>query len=293
MKTKKFDVYCRVPIFMVMLLEERMREFGFRNKAEIILYMVERYIEWKTSRTCSKAVLKIFSDMPRHVDKIVVKADRATLIFKMEREKYETFTRLIIEDGFDARNYFIMAVITAMIIAPPRFLRELSDEINDCGISPVKKDKMDFTTYVSELQYDFLRQKATSANLTVPGLIRLALGVFFRVSNGEASLPVSVTDTVLEVLDMKGSTVKRFNRERTVHLNVTAEEKDKIFDLILKYRIPGARELTRRLVLFFIKSNNLTDEREDDPGEDDNVFKDINFDHMVRRDYARSIYSLN
>ena len=152
---EKFDVYCRVPVFMSMLLEERLGEFGFKDKANTILYMVERYLYSKTPGACSLAVRKIFSYMPRQFDPIVTKAERCTIIFKMGRKEYKTFTRVIMEDGFETRNYFIMALINALVIAPPRFLRTLSDEFNETGTRFLERGKMNFTTYVSDLQHYF------------------------------------------------------------------------------------------------------------------------------------------
>lgn len=288
---EKFDVYCRVPVFMSMLLEERLQEFGFKDKANTILYMVERYIDNKTPGTCSLAVKKIFSYMPRHFDPIVIKAERCTIIFKMGQKKYNTLTRVIMENGFETRNYFIMALVSALVIAPPRFLRKLSDEFNETGIRSLERGKMDFTTYVSDLQYYFLKQSASEANLTVSGLLRLVMNLFFKVSDGESMLPVQLEDVALDILEMKGSTIKYFSRDVTVHLGITPDEEEKLYELVLKYRIPGAREFTRRIVLFLLKGYRLVVEPEEEPAGDEDIFNDVNFEYLAKRDYARSIYA--
>lgn len=288
---KIIEMYGKIPVFMAMMLEEKIIEYGFRNKTEVILYLVQQYMgrEWMK---VSKSMAQLFKRVEKKRNKLIFNAPRVTCIIKGTKQERDAMIAFARDNGFYSRTDLIIALIEAFLVSPPRVLKAISDELNERHLTELCRDNMRIATYVSELQYTILQSRAKKAGCPIGGLMREVLSLFIKVSNNEPiNMSWNVTECVIDSLTTRGTTVKRFNREKVVSVFISDDEEVRqLYDMMFKYRIPGAHELARRVVLFLLNSDKMIEEDNEKDVDDSVESLFMEYEPLARNEFIYSVY---
>lgn len=293
------EVYLRVPSFVALVFEEKIQVHNIRSRAAVVGWLLRNYLNRAENLPVSKAATGIFRLAVKEHSRMTAFTASVSTQVMMRGDWAAKLSRLAEADGFKTRHNLINALIAAFCTAPPRFVAQVGDELNEAEMDKVTDDGMNFHTYVSRCQHQVISRQAAAAGMTVAELIRTAVDVLFAVEIGDkvSVLPEGVAVRMKEVMMMRGTTVKRFNRDVPVRFVFSqANGRDEIFRLVQKYRIPGYPEFIRRMILFLLDSDQFTDDRVADEPEDGedvaDVFREVGsqYERVARKDFARSVY---
>lgn len=269
------QIYTRIPVFVGMIFEERIAEYGIESRAAVVCHLTQQYVQRSKGIRVSKAVGKVLDGAQREYSRIISCAPTMSLCFNIPGDLSVELSEAAVRDGFGNRHHLVNALVMAFCVAAPRYGRELAAELS----SRTKKEISDvgyaYATYVSRIQHRILKERANLLGTSLSGLLRTAVQVLFDVefSDGPCSVPENVSESMRRCMTVMGSTVKRFNRDIRVAVVIPAVDQAKVNGLMRKYGIQGAHEFTRRLVLFFLDGDLYEDTREEEPEEEENEYE--------------------
>lgn len=286
------QVYSRIPIFVGMIFEEKINEYNLFSRAAVISCLCENYTNQYKGLAVSPAASKIFRYLQQDRPRIISFAPTMSMNFMLPGNISVELSKAAEASGFISRHHLINALVMAFCVAPPRYGRLLSEELNGKEQEAVN-GKIYFSTYTSHHQYRILKEKAQTLNLSISGLLKTAIDVLFNIESSDyfGIIPENIIHNIKACMAIQGSTVKRFNRDIAVTVIIPPDDQVKVFCLMKKYGIHGPREFTRRMILFFLNSDLYEDTRVvDQEEEEDNNYW---FEQMEKKDFVREVYLNN
>lgn len=275
--------------------DRQIREFGFRDRQEALIYLGIGLYNQKNGIRNSRAVRGILSR---------VSVERPTVLRAFPREYRGVRTKSAYKDKLYSLTEFgyltnlMNAVMEAFLAAGRTEKRALRREMHR-GLVQDTPPLYWTGTYISASQCDRLSDMAARGGMSLKGMVRSAIDMILAaegLSTSDYPVPLEIQEAVRGYLRIEGFTLYRFSGDTHIVIDIPDDRyRDRLHELMRRHEIPGASELVRRALLFLMEADKV-DYRyvpeETEPGDTDYFDENESYynERLSRVDFARSIY---
>lgn len=275
--------------------DRQIREFGFRDRQEALIYLGIGLYNQKNGIRNSRAVRGILS---------CVSVERPAVLRAFPREYRGVRMNSAYKDKLYSLTEFgyltnlMNAVMEAFLAAGRTEKRALRREMHRRLVQDTPP--LYWTgTYISASQCDRLSDMAACGGMSLKGMVRSAIDMILAaegLSTSDYPVPLEIQEAVRGYLRIEGFTLYRFSGDTHIVIYIPDDRyRDRLHELMRRHEIPGASELVRRALLFLMEADKV-DYRyvpeETEPGDTDYFDENESYynERLSRVDFARSIY---
>lgn len=298
MRKEFYNYAIKMPAFLHELFRQKVYDNHFSDMKTVLIHLLKSYIRRCDGKKVSKATRLILSHMKKNpdMDFFFRHQEKSVFAFEMEHSLASDLQRAINASGLGNRTKLAIHLICSFVSSADSTLQTLSGEIVSDSIS-CDMDVYLIHTYVSDYQYVFLKETAISRNMKIEGMLTAAAELLVREdTDAEYYTPSVLQDIINRVLDVRGSTLKDFRRQKMVSIRTNTIGCERIHSFMRKHNITSYREFLRRVVLFFLEAryliykNEIEIHEDDLPKETPSDWEETVYQECSRKDFARSIY---
>lgn len=282
------------PVILAEMYDDQIKELGFRDKIEALLYLAEGIWNERNGKQNSYAVNNILKHISIERDPILRLFSRTYrgVVLRGERK-----SKILSLTDFGYLSNLMNSVMEAFLLSNKCYKRMLRKEMHASFITENTSSSY-AQTYISNQQYDKLFEMAIRGGMSLRGMIRSTIEAVLmaeEVIPERWLVPLDIQDAISDYLHVEGFTCHNFSRDIQFRMNIGCEENCRGIQMLLcKYEIPGFNEFLRRVILFLLNSNSIEFQNVSDQEEQTNFYFDENEqymnDRLSRKDFARSIY---
>lgn len=298
MRKEFYNYAIKMPAFLHELFRQKVYDNHFSDMKTVLIHLLKSYIRRCDGKKVSKATQLILSHMKKNpdMDFFFRHQEKSVFAFEMEHSLVSDLQRAINASGLGNRTKLAIHLICSFVSSADSTLQTLSGEIVSDSIS-CDMDVYLIHTYVSDYQYVFLKETAISRNMKIEGMLTAAAELLVREdTDAEYYTPNVLQDIINRVLDVRGSTLKDFRKQKMVSIRTNTIGCERIHSFMRKHNITSYREFLRRVVLFFLEAryliykNEIEIHEDDLPEETPSDWEETVYQECSRKDFARSIY---
>lgn len=298
MRKEFYNYAIKMPAFLHELFRQKVYDNHFSDMKTVLIHLLKSYIRRCDGKKVSKATQLILSHMKKNpdMDFFFRHQEKSVFAFEMEHSLVSDLQRAINASGLGNRTKLAIHLICSFVSSADSTLQTLSGEIVSDSIS-CDMDVYLIHTYVSDYQYVFLKETAISRNMKIGGMLTAAAELLVREdTDTEYYTPNVLQDIINRVLDVRGSTLKDFRKQKMVSIRTNTIGCERIHSFMRKHNITSYREFLRRVVLFFLEAryliykNEIEIHEDDLPEETSSDWEETVYQECSRKDFARSIY---
>lgn len=298
MRKEYYNYAVKMPAFLHEMFRQKVYDNHFSDMKTVLMHLLKSYIRRCDGKKVSKATQLILSHMKKNPDMnfFFRHQEKSVFAFEMEHSLVSDLQRAINASGLGNRTKLAIHLICSFVSSADSTLQTLSGEIVSDSIS-CDMDVYLIHTYVSDYQYVFLKETAVSRNMKIEGMLTAAAELLVREdTDAEYYTPNVLQDIINRVLDVRGSTLKDFRKQKMVSIRTNTIGCERIHSFMRKHNITSYREFLRRVVLFFLEARyliykNKIEIHEDDlPEETPSDWEETVYQECSKKDFARSIY---
>lgn len=298
MRKEYYNYAVKMPAFLHEMFRQKVYDNHFSDMKTVLIHLLKSYIRRCDGKKVSKATQLILSHMKKNpdMDFFFRHQEKSVFAFEMEHSLVSDLQRAINASGLGNRTKLAIHLICSFVSSAGSTLQALSGEIVSDSIS-CDMDVYLIHTYVSDYQYVFLKETAVSRNMKIEGMLTAAAELLVREdTDAEYYTPNVLQNIINRVLDVRGSTLKDFRKQKMVSIRTNTIGCERIHTFMRKHNITSYREFLRRVVLFFLEARYLIYKNEIEIHEDDlpeemlSDWEETVYQECSRKDFARSIY---
>lgn len=298
MRKEFYNYAIKMPAFLHELFRQKVYDNHFSDMKSVLIHLLKSYIRRCDGKKVSKATQLILSHMKKNpdMDFFFRHQEKSVFAFEMEHSLVSDLQRAINASGLGNRTKLAIHLICSFVSSADSTLQTLSGEIVSDSIS-CDMDVYLIHTYVSDYQYVFLKETAVSRNMKIEGMLTAAAELLVREDTDvEYYTPNVLQDIINRVLDVRGSTLKDFRKQKMVSIRTNTIGCERIHSFMRKHNITSYREFLRRVVLFFLEAryliykNEIEIHEDDLPEETPSDWEETVYQECSRKDFAKSIY---
>lgn len=298
MRKEFYNYAIKMPAFLHELFRQKVYDNHFSDMKTVLIHLLKSYIRRCDGKKVSKATQLILSHMKKNpdMDYFFRHQEKSVFAFEMEHSLVSDLQRAINASGLGNRTKLAIHLICSFVSSADSTLQTLSGEIVSDSISCDMAVYL-IHTYVSDYQYVFLKETAISRNMKIEGMLTAAAELLVREdTDAEYYTPNVLQDIINRVLDVRGSTLKDFRKQKMVSIRTNTIGCERIHSFMRKHNITSYREFLRRVVLFFLEAryliykNEIEIHEDDLPEETPSDWEETVYQECSRKDFARSIY---
>lgn len=283
------------PIVLVEEYDRQIKEFGFKDKQEVLIYLATGLYNERNGIKNSWIVRNILSRVSVERPPFIRSFSRVYRGVTMTNEDKEKMLSL---SDFGYLSNLMNAVMEAFLAAGKVEKRRLRKEMHTHFVRKISGSEW-LQTYISDTLYDRLFEIAIHGGMSLTEMVRSAIAMVLAAEDFRPDsypVPFEVQEAIQDHLRIEGFTTHRFSREVQFRIRIgNGGLYTDICRLIRRYQIPGTSEFLRRVLLFLLNSRNLGFQYI--PDESDSSVSDY-FDEnelyynerLSRKDFIRSIY---
>lgn len=275
--------------------DKQIKEFGFRDKQEILVYLAIGLYNERNSLKNSRTVRKILRR---------VSVDRSPVlqifprVYRGMQMRTEYKDKILSLSDFRYLSNLMNAMMEAFLAAGKYEKRMLRKEMHARYVHEVSGSEW-LQTYISESQYDQLFDLAIHSGMSFTGMVRSAIMLVLAsedILQDGYPVPFEVQEGIRELLCIEGFTLHHFSRKIQFRIRIGSDELHTgIYYLIQRYEIPGTSELLRRVLLLLLDTKGISlryvpdelQQEESDYFDENELYRN---ERLSRKDFARSIY---
>lgn len=298
MRKEFYNYAIKMPAFLHELFRQKVYDNHFSDMKTVLIHLLKSYIRRCDGKKVSKATQLILSHMKKNpdMDFFFRHQEKSVFAFEMEHSLVSDLQRAINASGLGNRTKLAIHLICSFVSSADSTLQTLSGELVSDSIS-CDMDVYLIHTYVSDYQYVFLKETAVSRNMKIEGMLTAAAELLVREDTDAGYYtPNVLQDIINRVLDVRGSTLKDFRKQKMVSIRTNTIGCERIHSFMRKHNITSYREFLRRVVLFFLEAryliykNEIEIHEDDLPEETPSDWEETVYQECSRKDFARSIY---
>lgn len=298
MRKEYFNYSVKMPAFLHEMFRQKVFDNHFSDMKTVMIHLLSSYIRICDGKKVSRATQLVLSHMKKNPDMefFFRHQEKSVFAFEMDHSLAGDLQRAINASGLGNRTKLAIHLICSFISSANSTLQTLSGEIPVDSIS-YDKDVYLIHTYVSDYQYVFLKETASSTNMKIESMLTAAAELLVKEDTDAGYYtPNTLQDIINRVLTIQGSTLKDFRKQRIVSIRTNTIGCERIHSFMKKYNIYSYREFLRRVVLFFLEARYLIYKKEIEIQEDDlpeetpMCWEETMYQECSRKDFVRSIY---
>lgn len=275
--------------------DKQIKEFGFRDKQEILVYLAIGLYNERNGLKNSRTVRKILRRVSVERSPVLQIFPRVYRGIQMRTEYKDKILSL---SDFRYLSNLMNAMMEAFLAAGKYEKRMLRKEMHARYVHEVSGSEW-LQTYISESQYDQLFDLAIHSGMSFTGMVRSAIMLVLAsedILQDGYPVPFEVQEGIRELLCIEGFTLHHFSRKIQFRIRVGSDELHTgIYYLIQRYEIPGTSELLRRVLLLLLDTKGISlryvpdelQQEESDYFDENELYRN---ERLSRKDFARSIY---
>lgn len=275
--------------------DKQIKEFGFRDKQEILVYLAIGLYNERNDLKNSRTVRKILRRVSVERSPVLQIFPRVYRGMQMRTEYKDKILSL---SDFRYLSNLMNAMMEAFLAAGKYEKRMLRKEMHARYVHEVSGSEW-LQTYISESQYDQLFDLAIHSGMSFTGMVRSAIMLVLAsedILQDGYPVPFEVQEGIRELLCIEGFTLHHFSRKIQFRIRIGSDELHTgIYYLIQRYEIPGTSELLRRVLLLLLDTKGIglryvpdeLQQEESDYFDENELYRN---ERLSRKDFARSIY---
>lgn len=301
MKKKRFIMHntalttYTAPAVLVEEYDRQIKEFGFKDKQEILVYLAVGLYNERNGIKNSRTVREILRRVSVERSPVLQIFPR---VYRGMQMRVECKDKILSLSNFGYLSNLMNAVMEAFLASGRTEKRMLRREMHVRYVRETSGSEW-LQTYISESQYDKLFDMAIHSGMSFTGMVRSAIRLVLAsedILQDGYPVPFEVQEGIQELLCIEGFTLHHFSRKIQFRIRIGSDELyNGICYLIQHYEIPGPSEFLRRVLLFLLDTKGIgfryvpdeLQQEESDYFDEDELYHN---ERLSRKDFARSIY---